>query len=179
MDLDSRAVRRYLIGKTNALQGYVEPSRLFSSYASGKDTSSASPAEVTTRLRCKQCRHDLAVAPHVLRHEPGKGETAFDYHRRDQGHKPSDSLMTNSVRDAHPALTPVLARIRAGIVAKTTQAPLLPSAQCTAYFVEPLKWMIESSGLVEGVQSGRILCPSAHCKAKLGSWSWTGFQCAW
>jgi dual specificity phosphatase 12 len=52
----------------------------------------------------------------------------------------------------------------------------LPSAACSAYFVEPLQWM---SALKEGELSGRLDCPGKKCGVKLGSWDWAGMQCGW
>ena len=50
---------------------------------------------------------------------------------------------------------------------------------CSAYFVEPLEWMNESSNVVPGVVSGRLQCPNTRCRSKLGNWSWAGSQCGW
>ncbi|PFH37252.1 hypothetical protein BESB_037100 [Besnoitia besnoiti] len=50
----------------------------------------------------------------------------------------------------------------------------LPSQQkaCNMVFVEPMDWM-------ESVReiSGKIICPTERCKAKLGVWSWHGLPC--
>ncbi|CAO1634903.1 unnamed protein product [Parajaminaea phylloscopi] len=54
--------------------------------------------------------------------------------------------------------------------------PLLPSTQCTSYFLEPLSWM--SLPLDGSTLSGRLLCPNSACRHKLGGWDWAGLQCA-
>ncbi|XP_037687371.1 dual specificity protein phosphatase 12-like [Choloepus didactylus] len=46
-------------------------------------------------------------------------------------------------------------------------------AQCTSYFIEPVRWM-ESALL--GVMDAQLLCPK--CSAKLGSFNWCGEQCS-
>lgn len=146
------------------------------------DSDGMAQQQPTTRLRCKLCRHDLAVEQHVVVHEPGKGEVAFEPHRRDGTQKGSKWAPSHSQPEpdhTQPRLPPQLARIRAGMLAQATQSQLLKSPQCSAYFVEPLKWMIESSGLVEGAISGRLMCPNTRCNAKLGTWTWAGSQCAW
>lgn len=56
------------------------------------------------------------------------------------------------------------------------EAPLLPSEACSSYFVEPLSWM--SAMLDAGQFTGKILCPSPRCGAKLGSFDWAGLQCS-
>lgn len=38
------------------------------------------------KLRCKGCRRELAALDHVVIHEPGKGQMAFEHRRRDTGH---------------------------------------------------------------------------------------------
>lgn len=194
MNLQSRDVRRYLISRTSALDEAVSPDMLFSTYpyTAPSDPYSdfrtdakqeAEPAQrlPTTCLRCKMCRHELAVDQHVVTHEPGKGKMAFEPHRRDNERRGGNwtPASTSSEEHTQPALPPQLARIRAGIAAQAAQTNLLHSPQCSAYFVEPLKWMIESSNLVEGELSGRLQCPNVRCNAKLGTWTWAGSQCAW
>lgn len=196
VNLQSRDVRRYLISRTNALDGPVTPDMLLTTYPytapsdpysdvridaqDGKDTAGQAP---TTCLRCKKCRHELAIDQHVVQHEPGKGKMAFEPHRRDGARRGGDWTPTNADGAAsaalQPTLPPHLARIRAGIAAQTAQTSLLHSPQCSAYFVEPLKWMVDSSNLVEGELSGRLQCPNVRCNAKLGTWTWAGSQCAW
>ncbi|SPO31187.1 related to Tyrosine specific protein phosphatase and dual specificity protein phosphatase [Ustilago trichophora] len=38
------------------------------------------------KLRCKGCRRELAALDHVVIHEAGKGQLAFDHRKRDAGH---------------------------------------------------------------------------------------------
>lgn len=38
------------------------------------------------KLRCKGCRRELAALDHVVIHEPGKGQLAFEHRKRDAGH---------------------------------------------------------------------------------------------
>ncbi|KEP63988.1 UNVERIFIED_CONTAM: dual-specificity protein phosphatase [Hammondia hammondi] len=49
-----------------------------------------------------------------------------------------------------------------------------PSKQrfCNMVFVEPLTWMGDVQEL-----TGKLLCPTERCKAKLGVWSWHGLLC--
>ncbi|WFC97137.1 hypothetical protein MBRA1_003803 [Malassezia brasiliensis] len=195
VNLQSRDVRRYLISRTNALDGPVTPDMLLTTYPYTAPSDPYSDVRIdaqerteeaakapTTCLRCKKCRHELAIDQHVVQHEPGKGKMAFEPHRRDGERRGGDWTPTNAdgaVSAAQPSLPPHLARIRAGIAAQAAQTNLLHSPQCSAYFVEPLKWMVESSNLVEGELSGRLLCPNVRCHAKLGTWTWAGSQCAW
>ncbi|EST08267.2 Dual specificity phosphatase, catalytic domain protein [Kalmanozyma brasiliensis GHG001] len=47
------------------------------------------------KLRCKGCRRELAALDHVVIHEPGKGQMAFDHRKRDVGHQ-GQNVATNS-----------------------------------------------------------------------------------
>lgn len=188
VNLQSRDVRRFLVSQTNALDEAVSPDMLLSTYPYTAPTDPYSDyrtdvgeakQERITKLRCKVCRHELAVEQHVVVHEPGQGEQAFEPHRRDAAHKGVGHTPARVQEPEHTHLPPQLARIRAGMMAQATQRPLLLSPQCSAYFVEPLGWMSESSGLVEGEMGGRLQCPNTRCNAKLGTWTWVGSQCAW
>ena len=199
VQLQSPPVRRFLLSNTTVLEGYVDRSVLFSAYPdpAGEDefsdppdgTSNAasddkSPANI--RLRCKLCRTDLALGQPVVEHAPGKGELSFEPNTRNSVRQGLDSGAIGRQKGsgvAEPAgpptaLPPQLARVLA-LRAAPTRSPLLASSSCSAFFVEPLKWMTETSDVVEGVISGRLVCPNARCKAKLGSWSWAGTQCGW
>nr|CDI55933.1 related to Tyrosine specific protein phosphatase and dual specificity protein phosphatase [Melanopsichium pennsylvanicum 4] len=46
----------------------------------------AKPNFAGPKLRCKGCRRELAALDHVVIHEPGKGQLAFEHRRRDVGH---------------------------------------------------------------------------------------------
>ena len=192
-------MRRFLLSNTTALEGYVDRSVLFSAYPdpAGEDEFSDPPDDTSSadydasskaniRLRCKMCRKELALGQHVVEHAPGKGELSFEPHKRNSVRKGLDSGAIGRQKGsgvAQPAappaeIPPQLARVLA-IRAAPTRSPLLPTSSCSAYFVEPLKWMTETSDLVEGVISGRLLCPNTRCSAKLGSWTWAGTQCGW
>ncbi|EPR60296.1 dual-specificity protein phosphatase [Toxoplasma gondii RUB] len=43
---------------------------------------------------------------------------------------------------------------------------------CNMAFVEPLTWMGDVHEM-----TGKLLCPTERCKAKLGVWSWHGLPC--
>jgi dual specificity phosphatase 12 len=45
----------------------------------------AKPTFAGPKLRCRACRRELAALDHVVIHEPGKGQMAFDHRRRDVG----------------------------------------------------------------------------------------------
>ncbi|WFD35184.1 hypothetical protein MCUN1_002034 [Malassezia cuniculi] len=193
VQLQSPPVRRFLLSHTCVLDGYVDRGVLFSAYPdpAGQDEFSDPPDETAadshtagTRLRCKMCRQELALEQHVVQHAPGKGELSFEPHKRDSVRHGLDSGAIGRQKGsgvaqpaaAPAALPPQLARVLA-MRAAPTRSPLLPSASCSAYFVEPLKWMTETSDVVEGVLCGRLICPNQRCSAKLGSWTWAGTQC--
>lgn len=201
VDLARPAVRQFLLTRTNALDGYVTPAMLIRRQPDGNGDPYSDPVDMrvplpnvsagTTRLRCKMCRRELASEDDVVPHDPGKGELSFDPHKRDSVRKGLDKAPVARQRGTGPAvpprgphpamaaLPPHLARIHAGMALQASRKSLLHSPQCSAYFVEPLVWMTESSDVVEGVISGRLVCPNTKCQAKLGSWTWAGTQCAW
>lgn len=161
---------------------------MFISHASEEDpfsdptTVSSRPPDnfapaTSKRLRCKMCRRELATENDIVSHDPGKGEVAFEPHKRDSVRKGLDKAPISRQKGAADLVPPGLARMQRML----GQQPrgLLPSSACSAYFVEPLVWMTESSDVVEGVLAGRLICPNTHCHAKLGSWTWAGTQCAW
>ncbi|WFD31878.1 hypothetical protein MSPP1_002918 [Malassezia sp. CBS 17886] len=136
------------------------------------------------QLCCKMCRYELATSEHVVVHAPGKGELGFEPHKRDNVQKGLNTVRparaSGDMADASAGrrvLPANLARIHAAAEAARS-APLLQSSVCSAFFVEPLQWMSDSSNVVPGVVHGRILCPNTRCNAKLGSWTWAGSQCA-
>ncbi|CAG8462514.1 1645_t:CDS:2 [Ambispora gerdemannii] len=45
--------------------------------------------------------------------------------------------------------------------------------KCSAYFIEPLQWIIDAH---QGELDGKILCPK--CNSKLGNYNWAGMQCS-
>lgn len=58
----------------------------------------AQPSFKGPKLRCKGCRRELAALDHVVIHEPGKGQMAFEHRRRDVGHL-GQNIATNSAGD--------------------------------------------------------------------------------
>ncbi|WFC97488.1 hypothetical protein MYAM1_000202 [Malassezia yamatoensis] len=186
--LHDREVRNYLLNHTSVMDGHLTPESLLikpedqaknQQAAQCNEDSQAKKARLI--LRCKMCRRELANDEHVVQHQPGKGKLAFEPHRRDNVRRGGDwtPAAVQAANPSQPVLPTNLARIQAGISARIKQPSLLHSPQCSAYFVEPLKWMSESSNLVEGELSDRIMCPNTRCNAKLGNWTWAGSQCAW
>ncbi|KAH8829287.1 hypothetical protein DL96DRAFT_1527004 [Flagelloscypha sp. PMI_526] len=53
--------------------------------------------------------------------------------------------------------------------------PILAGADCSGYFLEPMKWM--DSFLSQGQLAGKIPCPNPKCTAKLGNFDWAGLKC--
>lgn len=80
---------------------------------------------------------------------------------------------------AAASLTRPLVEASGLLVAPGTVAPPPPivDSACSGYFVEPIKWMEESS-LAYGQIEGRILCPNSKCSAKLGNYAWAGVRCS-
>lgn len=48
--------------------------------------------------------------------------------------------------------------------------------QCSHHFLEPLSWM--ASEFEEQKLEGKLECPNAKCKSKVGSYSWHGMMCS-
>ncbi|KAH8602211.1 protein-tyrosine phosphatase-like protein [Bisporella sp. PMI_857] len=63
------------------------------------------------------------------------------------------------------------------ISSPTTNLPPAPSSNvCTHHFLHPLSWM--RTELEQGLLSGKLECPNAKCKAKLGQYAWQGMRCS-
>ncbi|GAC97773.1 hypothetical protein PHSY_005360 [Pseudozyma hubeiensis SY62] len=171
------------------------------------------------KLRCKGCRRELAAEDHVVIHEPGRGQMAFEHRKRDVGFS-SDRVATTNNASTDPAITPTetsaqqqpsttpttapppsnippprirsaaslasqlpphLAALRrlptsnpGSATATSAGGSMLNHPSCTSYFIEPMAWM---TALSSGEVTGRLMCPSEKCRAKLGSWDWAGMQC--
>ena len=178
VNLRSNRVRQFLLGRTNAIDSYITPDMMmgnatvsdpYSDIVQEKPMESKPPL---ARLRCKMCRHELATEKDLVEHDLGRGELSFEPHKRDSVRK---GLNAAPVARQRGTIT-LPPQLREALHARHQR---LISPQCSAYFVEPLPWMSESSDLVEGVLSGRLICPNRSCSAKLGSWTWAGTQCAW
>lgn len=63
----------------------------------------AAPQFKGPKLRCKGCRRELAAEDHVVIHEPGRGQMAFEHRKRDVGFSTDRVATTNST---DPAITP-------------------------------------------------------------------------
>lgn len=105
-------------------------------------------------MRCRKCRSLLFMASQIVPHEVGKGQQAFQYHKRSTGQLP-----TSNESDA------------------------APSSSCNSFFIEPQPWIkdyIPSETLEDEPPKleGKISCPNPKCNAALGKWSWKGIQCS-
>ncbi|KAJ9475613.1 Tyrosine-protein phosphatase YVH1 [Pseudozyma hubeiensis] len=63
----------------------------------------AAPQFKGPKLRCKGCRRELAAEDHVVIHEPGRGQMAFEHRKRDVGFVSDRAATTNST---DPPITP-------------------------------------------------------------------------
>ncbi|KAI8138105.1 protein-tyrosine phosphatase-like protein [Fennellomyces sp. T-0311] len=111
-------------------------------------------------IRCKKCRHVLVNKEHILEHQPGKGQQAFAYLKRNAELNVTASAAVTPSLHTQP-LNPLLASLGTS------------NSNCSSYFIEPMEWII---GLQDGLLEGRIDCPK--CMAKLGQYNWSGAQCS-
>ncbi|KAG1454251.1 hypothetical protein G6F56_007368 [Rhizopus delemar] len=170
-DVDSKHVeyRRFLVASMAEEQknyGYIEHVSL----AADPEYTPLTKASDTKRfkaLRCRKCRRMLVGSEHVIDHEPGQGQVAFSYFKRNSdinvtttASGTADSEVNASLNKVNASLNPLLASL-----ARTNN-------QCSSYFIEPMQWL---DGLIDDIQ-GRIDCPKCQCK--LGSYNWSGDQCS-
>lgn len=115
------------------------------------------------QLRCKKCRRALVDSNNILDHEPGPGQQAFEYTKRNAELNVTAAPASAKQQPFVPnqRLNPLLAAIAA------------TNKQCSSYFIEPMDWIV---GLDEGLVEGRVDCP--NCMAKLGQYNWAGAQCS-
>ena len=99
-------------------------------------------------VRCKKCRRKIAFDNNFLEHEPGSGQVAFRWHKR-------ETAMTSPLTAAKEVATKL-------------------GLQCTSIFVEPIGWM--SDLIADGLHEGNLNCPK--CSARLGKYHWHGAQCS-
>ncbi|KAI8373119.1 protein-tyrosine phosphatase-like protein [Radiomyces spectabilis] len=156
--------RRFLMASAAEEQrahGYIENMTLAPDPEMLKATN-----QTVKQLRCRKCRRVLADMDNVIEHQPGKGQQAFSYFKRNTeiditASSTSNPLSENARTPINQALNPLLASIAAS------------NNNCSSYFVEPMEWMAD----IHGYQiQGRLDCPK--CTAKLGSFNWSGEQCS-
>ncbi|OBZ89656.1 Dual specificity protein phosphatase 12 [Choanephora cucurbitarum] len=171
-DVDARHVeyRRFLVATMAEEQknyGYIEHVSLAAD-PEYTPLTSASEQKKFKALRCRKCRRMLVGSENVIDHEPGQGQVAFSYHKRNADinitttttGSTENSEVNQSLNKVNASLNPLLASLA------------LQNNACSSYFIEPMQWM---EGLIDEVQ-GRIDCPK--CQSKLGSYNWAGDQCS-
>ncbi|KAG2176268.1 hypothetical protein INT43_005502 [Umbelopsis isabellina] len=117
-------------------------------------------------LRCKKCRRVLVDKDNIIEHEPGKGQQAFSYHKRDSSLNITETASgdqgeINTSANVNASLNPLLASLASS------------KNNCSSYFIEPMEWI---SNLDQWSIEGRLDCP--RCNTKLGSYCWSGAQCS-
>jgi dual specificity phosphatase 12 len=108
----------------------------------------------------------LVDKDNIIEHEPGKGQQAFSYHKRDSSlhiseTASSDQGEVNTAAQVNTSLNPLLASLATS------------KNNCSSYFIEPMEWI---NGLDQWNIEGRLDCP--RCHTKLGSYCWSGAQCS-
>jgi dual specificity phosphatase 12 len=108
----------------------------------------------------------LVDRDNIIEHEPGKGQQAFSYHKRDSSLNITEAASgdqgeVNTAANVNASLNPLLASLA------TTKN------NCSSYFIEPMEWI---NGLDQWSIEGRLDCP--RCHTKLGSYCWSGAQCS-
>ena len=107
-------------------------------------------------------RYVLVNKEHILDHEPGKGQQAFAYTKRNTD--------LQSITAEAPIITPTqLNQPLNPLLAKLGTS----NKNCSSYFIEPMEWI---HALQDGQLEGRVDCP--NCMAKLGQYNWSGAQCS-
>ena len=102
---------------------------------------------------CRRCRMQLFTGGDTVTHEVGQQQ--FSYKRRAKAQR---GVAEAASVDEWGALDPEI-------------AAAAEAMRCDSYFLEePAAWM--------GVVEGRLACPNAACKARVGSLKWAGSQCS-
>ncbi|KAI8596959.1 protein-tyrosine phosphatase-like protein [Dissophora ornata] len=155
---DRTEYRRFLIASMAAqreMYGYIEdmtlaadPSAAPTTSRPATTTAAAAAAHPQRPLKCKKCRRALVAYDSVISHEPGQGQNAFQYRKRDATLHVSEAVQSD-ISKINPQSNTV----------------------CQSYFVEPVEWIQGLHGL-----NGKIACPK--CDSKLGTFNWSGEQCS-
>ncbi|CBQ69863.1 related to Tyrosine specific protein phosphatase and dual specificity protein phosphatase [Sporisorium reilianum SRZ2] len=90
----------------------------------------AQPSFQGPKLRCKGCRRELVALDHVVIHEPGRGQMAFDHRRRDVGHS-GQNVATNSANDEVVTDEGSTAKAEAAAEATDAAQPQTPAGTST------------------------------------------------
>ncbi|RUS16415.1 protein-tyrosine phosphatase-like protein [Jimgerdemannia flammicorona] len=172
-DVDTKhaAYRRFLMANMTderRLNGYISNMTLASDPEKARQQTFATATQALLAsseqkiIRCKKCRRKLVHSDNIVEHQPGKGQTAFSYFKRDGNLSITEATTTNDpITMPNAPLNPLLAQL-------ASQA-----STCSSYFIEPMEWI---PGLDSEEIEGRINCPK--CAAKLGSYNWAGAQCS-
>ncbi|ORX93882.1 dual specificity protein phosphatase 12 [Basidiobolus meristosporus CBS 931.73] len=151
VDVKNAAYRRFLMASDAEQMGmmrYVEEMTLG---ADPEKVKSSVGTPKVKQLRCKRCRRNLVSNEHIIEHVPGKGQTAFSYHKRDSELHISQAIGADPTSINH--------------------------STCSSYFIEPMEWI---SGLDSGALEGKILCPKCDGKLGNYCWAGAQCSCgAW
>ncbi|KAJ1994867.1 tyrosine protein phosphatase yvh1 [Dimargaris cristalligena] len=122
-----------------------------------------------TGYRCKKCRHVLFNDDFVVEHAPAatKSFTGHKNHNQPQYIIQPISETSNAMFTERRYLQTALPTPPSSTQTKG------PSAPCSSYFVEPMKWI---DGAHNGTHEGRIDC--SKCGTKLGAYDWAGSSCS-
>ncbi|RUS24772.1 protein-tyrosine phosphatase-like protein [Jimgerdemannia flammicorona] len=172
-DVDTKhaAYRRFLMANMTderEMNGYISNMTLASDPEKARQQAFATVTQTLLAsseqkiIRCKKCRRKLVYSDNIVEHQPGKGQTAFSYFKRDGNINIIETTTTSDpITMPNAPLNPLLAQL-------ASQA-----STCSSYFIEPMEWI---PGLDSEEIEGRIDCPK--CATKLGSYNWAGAQCS-
>ncbi|OXA62139.1 Dual specificity protein phosphatase 12 [Folsomia candida] len=123
--------------------------------------------------QCRRCRRILACATNILPHTEGKAPIWSDFPRPqlDNSQQLDESVATGAGPSDAEGESEGESSGGAGSGPPPLQQHLIlpPPPICTQMlFIEPLAWMTD---VTQNLQ-GKLHCPNANCKSKLGSFSW-------
>ncbi|KAJ1655730.1 tyrosine protein phosphatase yvh1 [Dispira simplex] len=126
-----------------------------------------------TGYRCKSCRTVLFTTEVMIPHQPGENAGYIRFPGKHGGHQGSSQCVVIPISETHNASYSERRYLEVRGGAASTGGLNQSSAQCTSYFIEPLKWI---RGVIDGEHQGRIDCHK--CGTKLGSYDWSGSACS-
>ncbi|KAJ1969914.1 tyrosine protein phosphatase yvh1 [Dispira parvispora] len=126
-----------------------------------------------TGYRCKTCRTVLFTTEVVIPHQPGENAGQTRFPGKHGGLQKGNQCVVIPISETHNASYSERRYLEVRNDTGSAGGHNPSGAQCTSYFIEPLKWI---RGVMDGEHQGRIDCHK--CGTKLGSYDWSGSACS-
>ena len=109
----------------------------------------AMEGKLDSKFTCRMCRTVLFTSADLVAHAPDTGEGLAGKKRQFSGKNRDEQHSAGQSQ---------------------------PDEECTSYFLaDAPAWAMDGDG---GAGGGKLMCPNAKCKARVGTLAWGGAQCS-